>query len=385
MKTIILIFLLAVSINAQSWEMLFLFDDGVTVTPVDTIPSQFTFADVTDAGVSSYNQAYIVVAGCDSTRFYPASGDTIRAGALGTKTVSPIWLGLGDTLYTFNVASASNSTATHSIIYSSDGTPLDTFSVTTVASSYDADAQAYFDEVSLSDNKKDTINTFIVMLKDSLNITNLSNRFDRLVLLANDDTTSALTSLVYPTNKAIRLSGMVFTANRGFLAATDDFINTLFDPATDGVKYQLDSCSIAFYSRNDGTTGRDMGGYNGSEDGVSLLSDLSGNSYCRMNDDAVFASASTDGSGLWMGVRSADNANEMYHNGVSFFTSTNASTSLMNFNVYLGATNFNGSATYSTDNQYAVYFMGDKFSDAEARMINNCIEWYLDAIGAGIQ
>ena len=101
----------------------------------DTIPDQFTFTDDIDAVLSSYHTDYIIVAGCDSARFYPASGDTIRIGALGTKTVSPRWADVGDTVYTFNVASGTNSTATHSIVYSSDGTPLDTFTVTTVAAS----------------------------------------------------------------------------------------------------------------------------------------------------------------------------------------------------------------------------------------------------------
>lgn len=121
----------------------------ITTIGNDTIPSQFTFTDVTDAALNSYNTAYIVVAGCDSARFYPASGDTIRAGALGTKTVSPIWVDVNDTLYTFNVASGTNSTATHSIVYSSDGTPLDTFTVTTVAggSAFIMDSIKHFYEI----------------------------------------------------------------------------------------------------------------------------------------------------------------------------------------------------------------------------------------------
>jgi len=54
---------------------------------------------------------------------------------LGVKTVSPIWLDNADTLYTFCVASGTNSTSTTSIVSSSSGTPVDTFTVTTVAAS----------------------------------------------------------------------------------------------------------------------------------------------------------------------------------------------------------------------------------------------------------
>jgi len=134
LKIILVALLFSIPITAQELIMIYS-GDGTTggTASADTIPSQFTFPDVTDAALSSYNQAYIVVAGCDSARFYPASGDSLKLGALGTYDVSPIWADLGDSVYTGLVASGTNETATHSIIYSSNGTPYDTFSVTTVA------------------------------------------------------------------------------------------------------------------------------------------------------------------------------------------------------------------------------------------------------------
>jgi len=117
--------------NTGQSQILLLMEDGIA--GADTIPSQFTFADVTDAAVSSYNQGYIVVAGCDSARFYTNGTDSLKLGALGTYDVSEIWADVGDTVYMGNVASASNSTTTNKVLYSSNGTPLDTFSVTTVA------------------------------------------------------------------------------------------------------------------------------------------------------------------------------------------------------------------------------------------------------------
>lgn len=103
---------------------------GVTA---DTIPNNFEFDDVTDATLSQYYTDYIVVTGCDSARFYPASGDTIRIGALGTKRITPVWVDNGDTVYTFCVASGSNSTTTRSIVYAANQTPVDSFNVTTIA------------------------------------------------------------------------------------------------------------------------------------------------------------------------------------------------------------------------------------------------------------
>ena len=133
MRYILSLIVFILLINTGQSQILLLMDD---VAGIDTIPSQFTFTDVTDAALSSYNQAYIVVAGCDSARFYPASGDSLKLGALGTYDVSPIWADAGDSIYTGLVASGTNSTATHSIIYSSNGTPYDTFSVTTEAGGF---------------------------------------------------------------------------------------------------------------------------------------------------------------------------------------------------------------------------------------------------------
>lgn len=133
MKKLIVFIILLASLTQAQGVMLLFGSDGTA--SIDTIPSQFTFTDVTDAAVSSYNQGYIVVAGCDSARFYTNGTDSLKLGALGAYDVDPIWADVGDSVYMGNVASASNSTATHKILYSANGTPLDTFSVTTVAAS----------------------------------------------------------------------------------------------------------------------------------------------------------------------------------------------------------------------------------------------------------
>ena len=135
MKNIIILFLLLTGFvySQSTTHFLLLLAENRGVTSIDTIPSQFTFTDLTDVALNSSNEAYIVVAGCDSARFYPASGDSLKLGDAGTYDVDAIWAGVGDTVYTPLVASGTNLTATHSIIYSSDGTLLDTFSVTTLA------------------------------------------------------------------------------------------------------------------------------------------------------------------------------------------------------------------------------------------------------------
>lgn len=81
--------------------------------------------------------------------------------------------------------------------YAQDGATL--LTLMSDDASYDADAQAYFDAMStpLSTDYQDRINTFVLMVKDSLSLTNLSDKFDVIYLLANETSEAGLKNLVF--------------------------------------------------------------------------------------------------------------------------------------------------------------------------------------------
>jgi len=102
-------------------------------TPIgaDTIPS-FTFTDVTDVALNSWNEGFAIVGSCDSARFYPDAGDSLKGTVTDVYDVTPIWILSGDTVFTSLVASGSNLTATHSTIYAGNSSYVDVFTVTTI-------------------------------------------------------------------------------------------------------------------------------------------------------------------------------------------------------------------------------------------------------------
>lgn len=73
---------------------------------------------------------------------------------------------------------------------------------------------------------------------------------------------------------------------------------------------------------------------------------------------------------------------EAYRNAASIGTSANASASLLNLEIYLGALNSNGSPLlYSTD-QIAQAGVGSALSGAEVATLDAAIAAYLTAVGA---
>ena len=67
-----------------------------------------------------------------------------------------------------------------------------------------------------------------------------------------------------------------------------------------------------------------------------------------------------------MSNRTASNVITGWKNGVKVVTGSNASTSLLNAPIYIGAIWENSNASYFTDRQYAFASIGDGLTDAEA-------------------
>src|SRR5574343_1234161 len=117
---------------------------------------------------------------------------------------------------------------------------------------YDTDAQTYFSAMStpLSTAYQDRINTFVLMVKDSLSITNLSDKFDVIYLLANETSEAGLKNLVKRSSDAtIGAETVTFTADEGFAGdGVGGYINTNYNANSDGVNYTLNDASFGIYS-----------------------------------------------------------------------------------------------------------------------------------------
>ena len=251
----------------------------------------------------------------------------------------------------------------------------------------DPEAQAYFDQVTIASNRQDTINQFVVMLKDSLSLTNLSDSFERIWLLASADTNAALTSLVSPTSdKGIIISGMQFDVDQGFTGdGTADFINTRYSFA-DSVLLNQSSLSMGIYIRSDvSETKYDMGIRNAANNYVHILSLYSAGSAwgCLTSEKAAIAGVSAS-TGLFVVSRTGESVNKFYRNVTEIDPRTDATLGIIDLDIYIGGVNNDGVLTLPTTRQYAFAFVAKGLNGSDIGKLFNTVEWFLDAIGAGV-
>lgn len=243
---------------------------------------------------------------------------------------------------------------------------------------YDVDASNYFSMInarggSISTGRKVLVNKFIKDLKSDLAISRLSDAFDVLYLLAHENQVAALTNLVKDAHHGIAFNSPTFTTDRGFTGnGSSAYINTNYNPSTQGVAYTLNSASFGIYSRN-ALTGAPIG--SGTR---SYLFQSGPTTSARINGGEVAATSGT--SGFYACDRSSSSRIDIYKGGVSIANDVDVSAGFDNANMTILTLN----TSYSTS-QLAMGYVGKSFTASNSIKLNNCIEWFLDAIGAGVQ
>jgi len=248
------------------------------------------------------------------------------------------------------------------------------------ASSYDADASAYFAAVTtpFSAARKAIINTLVTTLKADGNWTKL----DRLWLMANEASDQGLISLVNPTSTAMTLvNAPIFTVDQGFAGdAITKSINTNFIPSVNGVNYTTTNASMGLYCRtNDVTTNQvDMG----SSDGTlsDFIISFTGTLYMRMNNGfASTAVASTLG---LFSARVTPTDSYANRNGSQIVTDA-TNPSYLPVTAHFGlARNDLGVAVAFSNKQHSIYYMGS--SDINDATFYTAIQNYMTSLGTQV-
>lgn len=243
----------------------------------------------------------------------------------------------------------------------------------------------------LSNEQIIRIGEFIEALKNGLSITNLSDAFDVMYILAGETEESSLKNLVKDSHHCTAVNSPTFTQYEGFVGGATKYLNTNYNSLTQGVNYVLNSATLGAYVRT--TT---IGTYSilGTSDGVNesyinprLNYDTVGRFYCRINQATyTYKVASGDTKGMLIAARVGANAIDGYKNGTDLNCSgnTEVSTSLQNRNLYLLAINANGTPSQHSPDQLSIAFAGKGFNGAELTAITNAIEAYMDANGKGV-
>lgn len=208
-------------------------------------------------------------------------------------------------------------------------------------------------------------------------------RMDWFYWLAQKDSTASLLNWENPGAFSLTKSGVpTWTKYEGWTGdGVDAFLSTNWDAATNAINFKQDSATIGVYVLSETSVT------------VPAIGTTTTASYCMIeplyntswlsafiNGGQILVSGRSTSRGLFMITRTASNAIEVYHNGASLGSDTDASGALRTDDFVILR---NGTSYYT--GQVAVAFSMDGISDTEAANINTIIETGMDGIGKGVQ
>jgi hypothetical protein len=247
----------------------------------------------------------------------------------------------------------------------------------------DEDVQAYIVGLStpIGASTLEKIDDFIIALKDSLNIINMSDYFDVFYIYANDNEEAALRNLVERDNDCTNQHSSTFTATEGFtFDGANDYLNTTYNASSEATVYALSSASMGMYKRS-GDNG--LGGINPSGTVSGAVLQTVGN-YVKLNNYGWFADF---GGSSVNGICIVDHIGAdqiVYYQNKTKYTGALGQIALPNGNMFVGALNVDGNAGNFGASQTAIFYVGKKSTDAEANDISDCFEAFMDSLGKGV-
>jgi hypothetical protein len=162
-----------------------------------------------------------------------------------------------------------------------------------------------------------------------------------------------------------------WTGTLGFTSnGTSSYINTNWNPSTNGVNFTLNNAAIIIHVNGTGSasSGVDMGANGASGVGrVKLNARRTDNTYlAEINvSTVVTGGATTNALGFFQLRRIASNSYAVFKNGSSQFTSSQASTVMTTSNFYVGGLNSNGTPANLNNRAASCFGAGASLSGLE--------------------
>ncbi|MDQ0303794.1 hypothetical protein [Ancylobacter polymorphus] len=213
---------------------------------------------------------------------------------------------------------------------------------------------------------------------------------DALYFTAAHDAQAALLNWISDQYNLTVVGSPTFTVDRGYTGnGSSAYLRTGFNPATAvSPKFARDSSHISVTDRTSraAATSVEIGAIaiSGLNFSAELATRYTGNlTRARVTSGGTSppAFASSDSAGRFIASRTGASQIDAYRNGASIGTSTNASAALFNSEIYILAVNFNGAASFSSD-QIAQASIGGGLTSTEAAAFDAAVSSYLSAIGA---
>ena len=236
----------------------------------------------------------------------------------------------------------------------------------------------------LSTSQLRNLDTFITSLKTGLSITNLSDAFDVMYVLAGETSESSLRNLVKNAHHATAVNSPTFTKYEGFKGnGTTSYIDTNYNPSTQGSRFKQNDASIGVYTRD---SIKDKGAPTGltSSSSQSVLVVASTTLYYGCNSSSPSKIIHDGRAGLYTIYRSAAAATFARVNKIALASSATASVAPISGNFWICGRNKTDAAGTYNNNQIAFQFLGKSLSTTHADIIVDAIEAYMDANGKGV-
>lgn len=250
---------------------------------------------------------------------------------------------------------------------------------------YDADLLTYISGLvtPLSEGQLTLLNTFITSLKTGLGITNLSDAFDIMYILAGETQESSLRNFVKRAHDGTAVNSPTFTALEGFAGdGLTSYLNSNYNPTTHRVNYSQNSASVGIYKR--AGTSLIAGTNNFINNSNNVLIQSTG-SYVKINRFSWWvATGGSDLNGIHILTRTASNNENYYQNGTKYSVTANSLTGVPNLNLFIGAADSGAGAISFSVGQASLFFAGKLVTDANESVIRTAFEAYMDANGRGV-
>lgn len=213
---------------------------------------------------------------------------------------------------------------------------------------------------------------------------------DRLWIFAADNEPSALIDMV-ALDQATAINTPTFTANVGYAGnGSTSYIDTTYNPSTNGVHYSLDYANISLWDMTDraGLTKSPFGALDATLTNGAIIYPLTavGNTFAQINDTVNSVTGKTS-RGFFAISRYDSATTEMFLNGASTGTfPTSTSTSMPTVSFYVGGTDQAGTGlAFPMTDQVAVVSMGGALTDAKMASFYGCLLTYMGACGAFVE
>lgn len=254
----------------------------------------------------------------------------------------------------------------------------------------------------LASGTETAIDSFVVMLKDSLGLDSLPQFFNAIYLHAIETEEASLKNLVKRSHD-ITESGtdLIWTQNEGWAGGYDGgtiegvgYLDCNYNLATDtnGIAGRL-SIGITTYVRQCDLTDAvwDAQSLYNLNDGGGLVTTLSirraddGVLY-KLNDDTFNSTLSNATNNVGVYTLSRTNATRtLFKNSASFLSETVATTGIPNLELWLMRNNANGTASgRSSPKQISITMVHRGVNLTEHQTLRNICEWWMDRWGKGV-